>query len=437
MQRGAAETPPSPKRRRARSSPSSPVAVELYGGEALVEHGERRDHDRGAEEAPVERRQHAKPAPAQRPEEGQERRRRLERGYDDGLVSVITPVRDGAAYLGEALASVAAQTHLSRGEGKIEVCVYDDGSTDGTRQVLAAASAPGGPLHDAGVALRVAGSAPGSAARGCGYGRNRALELAAGAWLCFLDADDVCEPERVSRQLAEARAHPGALVGCRVHRPGGDTPRYVAWLNGMSQAQLVTQRLRETTLAMPTWFCARAVVDRAGGFAEARPNEAEDLMMLYAHVAGGGDLRRVDGPPLLMYRYHAASVTGQRGVPKERIWELRVAELERVLLSEPRWRRGFCIWNAGREGRRLYRALRPELRDLVREFCDVDEKKLALGYYDDHATGSERRIPVVHFSRATPPLLLCVKYDLAGDGAFEKNLASLNLTEGVDFLHFS
>ena len=37
------------------------------------------------------------------------------------------------------------------------------------------------------------------------------------------------------------------------------------------------------------------------------------------------------------------------------------------------------------------------------------------------------------------PLLLCVKLGLTGEGpgSFEANLASLNLREGVDYLHFS
>jgi hypothetical protein len=40
---------------------------------------------------------------------------------------------------------------------------------------------------------------------------------------------------------------------------------------------------------------------------------------------------------------------------------------------------------------------------------------------------------------APRPLLLCVKPGLTGDGpdSFEANLASLGVTEGVDYLHFS
>ena len=106
------------------------------------------------------------------------------------------------------------------------------------------------------------------------------------------DADDVAAPRRVEAQLAAAlAAGPSTLVGCRYSRgAGGGRPRDTAWRapprpprlicttltfspylfpsvlrlrlrrrpilyrhNGMTQAQLVSQRLRETTLAQPTW----------------------------------------------------------------------------------------------------------------------------------------------------------------------------------------
>ena len=72
-----------------------------------------------------------------------------------------------------------------------------------------------------------------------------AIANCTGKFLCFLDADDVMTPDRVKMQLGLAREDPQALVGAKVWREGGGTPRYTAWLNGMSQQQLMWQRLRE------------------------------------------------------------------------------------------------------------------------------------------------------------------------------------------------
>lgn len=353
------------------------------------------------------------------------------------LVTLVTPARNAAAHLPACLSSVLAQTH-----GALEWCVFDDGSSDETLALLESAR----PLLAArGCSLQVAASPPGSDARGCGYGRNRAIELSSphSALLVFLDADDVMHPKRVELLLAASLAHPGALLGSRYWRDGDARPRDLAWHNGLSESQLVTQRLRETTLAMPTWAMSRHTFQAGGCFAEDAPHNAEDLQFFYAHLRIGGALYRLD-QALLMYRHTEGGACATRGVPASLIWAIRVRELERVL-AEPPWREGFTVWNAGKEGHKLYRALSPEARRKVRSFADVDERKIRVGWLhfeEGGDGGAPASLPVVHFSSAKPPLLLCVKaLGLAGvagqPGSFEANLESLGLTEGRDYLHFS
>jgi hypothetical protein len=173
------------------------------------------------------------------------------------------------------------------------------------------------------VQLRVCGTLPGSPARGCGFGRNRAAELASPhtALLIFLDADDIMArprslphlrsqqltrhaqaPRRVEALLAAAATAPAeTLFGSRYWREGGGRPRDHAWHNGMSAAQLVTQRLRETTLAQPTWAMTLETFIATGRYAEDAPHNAEDLQFFYAHLARGGGLLRLD-EELVMYR---------------------------------------------------------------------------------------------------------------------------------------
>ncbi|XP_036159542.1 UDP-GlcNAc:betaGal beta-1,3-N-acetylglucosaminyltransferase-like protein 1 isoform X12 [Myotis myotis] len=185
------------------------------------------------------------------------------------------------------------------------------------------------------------------------------------------------------------------------------------------------------TVVMPTWFCSRAWFSHVGPFDEGGQGVPEDLLLFYNHLRKGG-VRRVD-QSLLLYRYHPSGAT--HSVLESTIWTHRVRFLEERAL--PHWAT-FTIWNAGKQGRRLYRSLTAEARRKVVAFCDVDENKIKKGFYcyEDSQEKPKPRVPILHFRAARPPFVICVKLDLTG-GAFEDNLRSLHLQEGRDFLHFS
>jgi glycosyltransferase involved in cell wall biosynthesis len=105
------------------------------------------------------------------------------------LVSCIVPVFNGERYLAEALDSILAQTYRP-----LEVIVVDDGSTDGTAHIVAG-------YGERISYLRQANAGPGAA-------RNRGLDAAAGAYVAFLDADDLWHKEKLARQMARFEARP-------------------------------------------------------------------------------------------------------------------------------------------------------------------------------------------------------------------------------------
>jgi glycosyltransferase involved in cell wall biosynthesis len=99
------------------------------------------------------------------------------------LVSVIIGAYNAAAYLGEAIDSVLAQTHE-----RVELIVVDDGSTDGTGDL---AGSYGDQVH----CIRQQNG-------GMAAARNRGLEDARGDFFAFLDADDRFPPDKLRLQLA-------------------------------------------------------------------------------------------------------------------------------------------------------------------------------------------------------------------------------------------
>lgn len=102
-------------------------------------------------------------------------------------VSVIVPAYNAKSTIARALESVARQTIKS-----LEVIVVDDGSTDGTAMEARACAN----LMD-GVSLVVMEQSN----LGAGAARNRAIGMARGTYLAFLDADDEWLPEKLERCL--------------------------------------------------------------------------------------------------------------------------------------------------------------------------------------------------------------------------------------------
>nr|XP_048285264.1 UDP-GlcNAc:betaGal beta-1,3-N-acetylglucosaminyltransferase-like protein 1 [Myodes glareolus] len=342
-------------------------------------------------------------------------------------VTIILPVHNAEQWLDECLASVLQQDF----EGTMELSVFNDASKDNSRTIIEKWKVK---LEDSGISV-VIGGHDSPSPRGVGYSKNQAIAQSTGSYLCFLDSDDVMMPQRVRLQYEAAVQHPTSIIGCQVRRdPPDSTERYTRWINQLTSDQLLTQVFTShgPTVIMPTWFCSRAWFSHVGLFDEGGQGVPEDLLFFYEHLRKGGGVFRVDHN-LLLYRYHLYAAT--HSVLEITIWTHRVHFLEEQVL--PRWK-SFTIWNAGKQGRRLYRSLTAASRCKVVAFCDVDENKIRKGFYC-HEESQERpkpKVPILHFQAARSPFVICVKLDLTG-GAFEDNLKSLNLQEGRDFVHFS
>ena len=119
---------------------------------------------------------------------------------------MITPVYNTLPYLGTWMASLLEQT----GPGatlRIEVIAVDDGSDDGSAAELARLAALHRPL------LTVL---PLAERRGPAHARNRALDLAGGRYLFFLDSDDHLAPQALAGLVAAADEHGSDIVLGRV-----------------------------------------------------------------------------------------------------------------------------------------------------------------------------------------------------------------------------
>lgn len=343
-------------------------------------------------------------------------------------VTIILPVHNAATWLDECLESVLQQDF----EGNMELSIFNDASKDNSMDIINMWRTK---LENRGICVIISDHDL-SDPKGVGFAKNQAVLQSSGCYLCFLDADDVMMSQRVRLQY-EAALHLSAscIIGCQVERkPKDATERYTRWINSLTQEQMHTQVFTShgPTVVMPTWFCSRGWFNHVGKFDEGGKGVPEDLLFFYDHLRKGGTLHRVD-QCLLLYRYHEQAAT--HSVLEETIWNHRVKFLEERVLDHWTY---FTIWNAGKQGRKLYRSLSLANQKKVLAFCDVDEKKIKRGVYT-HEESKEKpkpKIPIKHFRDATPPFIICVKLDLTG-GGFEDNLNSLSLKEGKDYYHFN
>ena len=112
------------------------------------------------------------------------------------LVSILIPCYNARQWVGQAIDSALAQTWPN-----VEVIVVDDGSADGSFDVI----------QSYGDRIRCERGPN----RGGNHTRNRLLELAQGEWVQYLDADDYLLPDKIERQMdfLKTRSDVDVLIG--------------------------------------------------------------------------------------------------------------------------------------------------------------------------------------------------------------------------------
>jgi glycosyltransferase involved in cell wall biosynthesis len=165
--------------------------------------------------------------------------------------------RDAAATVARAVESIRGQTFRDW-----ELLAIDDGSTDGTREILQT-------LARADPRVRVLARARGGLVAALEAG----LGAARGEFIARMDADDESHPERFAAQVALLRAQPElGLVGCLV-KFGGDRAAsagyalHVDWVNSLvTPEQIALNRFVELPVANPSAMFRRELVARHGGY---------------------------------------------------------------------------------------------------------------------------------------------------------------------------
>ena len=209
------------------------------------------------------------------------------------MVSIVMPAYNAAKTIRNSIESIQVQTFK-----EWELIVIDDGSKDSTPEILREMAA-------ADDRIRFLQNEKNS---GASYTRNRAVELATGEWIAFLDSDDLWQPEKLEKQLALARSHPDMMICYTASSFINDDGRAFGYVMPAIERMTYKQLLHKNLMS-----CSSVMIRASVMKVVKMPNDKmhEDYFVWLTVVRECGVAYGIN-EPLLIYRLCANSKSSNR-----------------------------------------------------------------------------------------------------------------------------
>ncbi|WP_251961516.1 glycosyltransferase family 2 protein [Salinibacter ruber] len=171
------------------------------------------------------------------------------------LVSILIPCHNAERWLVQTLESALGQTWPNT-----EIIVVDDGSADDSLEIARS-------FEPRGVTVLAQEN------QGACAARNRALEEAKGAFIQFLDADDLLTPDKIELQMRRLRDEPEGTIAAapwkRFYETPGDyestSKSHESWHDFEDPLNWLLQSARgETMMPLHGWLVSRSLIEKAG-----------------------------------------------------------------------------------------------------------------------------------------------------------------------------
>jgi glycosyltransferase involved in cell wall biosynthesis len=209
-----------------------------------------------------------------------------------GLVSAIVPTYNRRQFICETVDSILAQTYRN-----LEVIVVDDGSTDGTGELL---------KQRYGSVPRFRYIWQENAERA--VARNTGIMAAQGEFIAFLDSDDLWLPEKLANQLAQFHQQPEIVLShtgyTHIDVSGQEVDQVVPPpQDSINQNRVFRRLLLGNTIGAPTVLIRRSALEHTGFFCEDRRLLAFEDWEMWTRLAYQGTIGYIP-EPLAKYRLH-------------------------------------------------------------------------------------------------------------------------------------
>ncbi|MDB5030239.1 glycosyltransferase [Mucilaginibacter sp.] len=205
-------------------------------------------------------------------------------------ITVLMPAYNTEKYIGEAIESVLQQTYTD-----FELVIVNDGSTDGTRAIINS-------YKDERIILIDQPN------MGVAAALNTGLKYSKAPYIARFDADDVCHPQRLEKQIKFLLENPEYILV-------GSDADYILENNDFlfhfhciahSHKEIMEKLYFYCPFMHPTVMYKKANVANAGGY----PTDAHNFedYLLWTAIAKQGKFCNL-AEPLIKYRLNPASVT--------------------------------------------------------------------------------------------------------------------------------
>ncbi len=217
-------------------------------------------------------------------------------GAQSDRVSAVIPVYNRFEFLTECLDSIFGQTRVPD-----EVLVVDDCSTNSVHDYLAPT-----PFFSRIKILRTDRNRRVSGARNWGW------RHAQGNLIAFIDSDDIWEPYKIERQLAQLASNPrasGVYGGMTAFFPDGSTQ---PWAHDRPPQVTVANALTDCNISVQTLLIKRQALDVIGGFDE-NFGILDDQDIAVRLALQGERILFFPEPPLTRLRRNSQNYSGNPG----------------------------------------------------------------------------------------------------------------------------
>ena len=214
------------------------------------------------------------------------------------LVSVVMPVFNGEKFLVEAIESILSQTFTD-----FELIIVDDGSTDGSADIIRAYAEGDGRIRFVQLAENV----------GVAGARNAGITVASGKYIAAMDCDDISLPERLRMQVEFMESNPAIDgVGSGVQAVDEElSPLLTYRLPTCHPYILLSMMVGGSALMYATIMVRCPFFESSGGY-DPRMRFGSDFELFLRLVWEKG-IRYANLPTLLyLYRRHASSISANR-----------------------------------------------------------------------------------------------------------------------------